>query len=222
MCGPDSGARLQTKGDVIMSGWGGAVADIGGGVLGSALQYVGSRDLQRRAYSNTKEMMRSKYQWATEDLRKAGINPMMAALGGQSIGASSAPSIGMPDIKPAESAKRHKILAAEARERKAMADIAVDQAEMSSIDRSIKQITYDELWKLAKDNPWLWTALTVGEYGQEVAATAKDVGIGAGAATAGVGSALNAVMNMIPTQGISKFFSDLMKGKGKTKGWIHK
>lgn len=60
-----------------------AVANIAGSVLGDAvstgLNYMASSALQRDAQQHQIEIMKNAKQWQVEDLRKAGLNPILAA-----------------------------------------------------------------------------------------------------------------------------------------------
>lgn len=68
-----------------MSGWAaaiGAAMDIANTGLGL---YQSSK-----AFRRAKEMYQHRYQWAVDDLRKAGLNPVLAATGGVSTGGLNA------------------------------------------------------------------------------------------------------------------------------------
>lgn len=56
-------------------GW----ASLLGDVATSALNYLGSKDLQNDAQSHQIELAKNQKQWQVEDLRKAGLNPILAA-----------------------------------------------------------------------------------------------------------------------------------------------
>lgn len=76
------------------------LGSVAGSVLGSAVQnhYNSANAAQANAWNV--ENYKHRYQWAVEDMRKAGLNPILAAtngIGGSISGASSA-SVGMSDI----------------------------------------------------------------------------------------------------------------------------
>lgn len=56
-------------------GWAGLGVDIAGGIYG---QYA-SAEAARDQWKHQKKMMQKRYQWQTEDMKKAGLNPMLAA-----------------------------------------------------------------------------------------------------------------------------------------------
>lgn len=76
------------------------LGSITGGILGdtasTAAQYFANRDLQQRANDYTSTMMQNKHQWEVQDLRKAGLNPILSARGATPIGTSASASISRP------------------------------------------------------------------------------------------------------------------------------
>lgn len=72
-----------------MSGWA-AAANFAGGIGSSALSLLASK----RAIKFQKEAMKNRHQWEVEDLRKAGLNPILSANNGASTGGLNMP---MPD-----------------------------------------------------------------------------------------------------------------------------
>lgn len=64
---------------------------LGGLVGGATSDYFNSKS-QERQYEYNKDMYQHRYQWQVEDMRKAGLNPVLAGLNG-SVG--SAGSVGM-------------------------------------------------------------------------------------------------------------------------------
>lgn len=77
-----------------MSGWA-AAASIAGGLGSSALSILASK----RAIKFQKEAMKNRHQWEVEDLRKAGLNPILSANNGASTGGLNMP---MPDTSGIE------------------------------------------------------------------------------------------------------------------------
>ena len=76
------------------------VGSIAGSIFGSATQghYNSAASAQQNEWNV--ENYKHRYQWAMEDMRTAGLNPILAATNGigGSIAGASAASIGMPDI----------------------------------------------------------------------------------------------------------------------------
>lgn len=76
------------------------LGSVAGSVLGSAVQnhYNSANAAQANAWNV--ENYKHRYQWAVDDMRSAGLNPILAATNGigGSISGASAASIGMSDI----------------------------------------------------------------------------------------------------------------------------
>lgn len=76
------------------------LGSVAGSVLGSAVQnhYNSANAAQANAWNV--ENYKHRYQWAVEDMRAAGLNPILAATNGigGSIAGASAASVGMSDI----------------------------------------------------------------------------------------------------------------------------
>lgn len=76
------------------------VGSVVGSVLGSAVQnhYNSANAVQANAWNV--ENYKHRYQWAVDDMRAAGLNPILAATNGigGSISGASAASVGMSDI----------------------------------------------------------------------------------------------------------------------------
>jgi hypothetical protein len=72
-----------------MSAWGsvlGAAGDLANTALGLFQTH--------KAYRRAKDMYQHRYQWAVDDMRKAGLNPVLAASGGVSTGGLNAGQVG--------------------------------------------------------------------------------------------------------------------------------
>lgn len=67
----------------------------GGGLLGGAISAGASAAAANKAWERQKKVLKNQIQWRTNDLRKAGLNPILAA--GSPLGAS-APSVAMAKI----------------------------------------------------------------------------------------------------------------------------
>lgn len=75
-----------------MSGWA-IAADIAKDVGFASAQMAQSKRSQRRAFKHGERMYRNRYQWAKEDLKAAGYNPMLAYMSPQpAAGAGPAPT----------------------------------------------------------------------------------------------------------------------------------
>lgn len=87
-----------------MGGLGNVGAGIGGAAAGTVLGAVGtavtahlSNRAAEKAQEHQKKMYRSRYQWTMEDMRLAGLNPMLAYRQGVG-GPGSAPMAQVPDF----------------------------------------------------------------------------------------------------------------------------
>nr|DAM59363.1 MAG TPA: DNA pilot protein [Microviridae sp.] len=76
------------------------LGSVAGSVLGSAVQYHYNSANAAQANAWNVENYKHRYQWAVEDMRNAGLNPILAATNGigGSIAGASAASVGMSDI----------------------------------------------------------------------------------------------------------------------------
>lgn len=77
--------------------WLGAVGSVIGGIIGNesaSAQMAFNREMQQKQIDWQREVLQNKIQWQTNDLRKAGLNPILAATQGQASGA--APNISAP------------------------------------------------------------------------------------------------------------------------------
>lgn len=62
-------------------------------VAGSMLGAISARNTNRRAIAYSRELAQNQHQWAVEDMRKAGLNPLLSATSGMSSQGH------MPDLK---------------------------------------------------------------------------------------------------------------------------
>lgn len=110
------------------------VGSIAGSVLGSAVQnhYNSANAAQANAWNV--ENYKHRYQWAVEDMRKAGLNPILAATNGigGSISGASAASVGMSDIGSAMNSAK----SASAAERQAK---NAEHLAVSQIDKNVAE-----------------------------------------------------------------------------------
>lgn len=119
------------------------LGSIAGSVLGSAVQdhYNSANAAQANAWNV--ENYKHRYQWAVDDMRAAGLNPILAATNGigGSISGASAASVGMSDIGSTMNSAR----AASAAERQAKnaEHLAVSQIEKNVAEAdSTRQATH--------------------------------------------------------------------------------
>ena len=110
------------------------LGSVAGSVLGSAVQnhYNSANAAQANAWNV--ENYKHRYQWAVEDMRKAGLNPILAATNGigGSISGASAASVGMSDIGSTMNSAR----AASAAERQAK---NAEHLAISQIDKNVAE-----------------------------------------------------------------------------------
>lgn len=114
-----------------------------GSVLGSAVQnhYNSANAAQANAWNV--ENYKHRYQWAVEDMRKAGLNPILAATNGigGSISGASAASVGMSDI--GSTMNSAKAASAAERQAKNAENLAVSQIEKNVAEAdSVRQSTH--------------------------------------------------------------------------------
>lgn len=113
------------------------LGSVAGSVLGSSVQnhYNSANAAQANAWNV--ENYKHRYQWAVDDMRAAGLNPILAAtngLGGSISGASAA-SVGMSDIGSTMNSAR----SASAAERQAK---NVEHLAISQIDKNFSESNY--------------------------------------------------------------------------------
>lgn len=110
------------------------LGSVAGSVLGSAVQnhYNSANAAQANAWNV--ENYKHRYQWAVEDMRAAGLNPILAATNGigGSIAGASAASVGMSDIGSTMNSAR----AASAAERQAK---NAEHLAISQIDKNVAE-----------------------------------------------------------------------------------
>jgi tRNA A37 N6-isopentenylltransferase MiaA len=110
------------------------LGSVAGSVLGSAVQnhYNSANAAQANAWNV--ENYKHRYQWAVEDMRNAGLNPILAATNGigGSISGASAASVGMSDIGSTMNSAK----AASAAERQAK---NAEHLAISQIDKNVAE-----------------------------------------------------------------------------------
>jgi hypothetical protein len=126
-----------------MSWFSNTLGSIAGSVLGSAVQnhYNSANAAQANAWNV--ENYKHRYQWAVEDMRKAGLNPILAATNGigGSISGASAASVGMSDI--GSTMNSAKAASAAERQAKNAENLSVSQIEKNVAEAdSVRQSTH--------------------------------------------------------------------------------
>lgn len=110
------------------------LGSVAGSVLGSVVQnhYNSANAAQANAWNV--ENYKHRYQWAVEDMREAGLNPILAATNGigGSISGASAASVGMSDIGSTMNSAK----AASAAERQAK---NAEHLAISQIDKNVAE-----------------------------------------------------------------------------------
>lgn len=119
------------------------LGSVAGSVLGSAVQnhYNSANAAQANAWNV--ENYKHRYQWAVEDMRNAGLNPILAATNGigGSISGASAASVGMSDIGSTMNSARS--AGAAERQAKNAEHLAVSQIEKNVAEAdSTRQATH--------------------------------------------------------------------------------
>lgn len=119
------------------------LGSIAGSVLGSSVQnhYNSANAAQANAWNV--ENYKHRYQWAVEDMRNAGLNPILAATNGigGSISGASAASVGMSDI--GSTMNSAKAASAAERQAKNAENLAVSQIEKNVAEAdSVRQSTH--------------------------------------------------------------------------------
>lgn len=119
------------------------LGSIAGSVLGSSVQNHYNSANAAQANEWNVENYKHRYQWAVEDMRSAGLNPILAATNGigGSISGASAASVGMSDIGSTMNSAR----AASAAERQAKnaENLAISQIEKNVAEAdSVRQSTH--------------------------------------------------------------------------------
>jgi hypothetical protein len=119
------------------------LGSVAGSLLGSSVQnhYNSANAAQANAWNV--ENYKHRYQWAVDDMRAAGLNPILAATNGigGSISGASAASVGMSDIGSTMNSARS--ASAAERQAKNAEHLAVSQIEKNVADAdSTRQATH--------------------------------------------------------------------------------
>lgn len=77
----------------------GGALDIFGGIMSADMQNSASEGMQARNIAWEREQLQNKHQWEVEDLRKAGLNPILSAPNASSAVSAGSPQGANPEIK---------------------------------------------------------------------------------------------------------------------------
>lgn len=119
------------------------LGSVAGSVLGSAVQNHYNSANAAEANKWNVENYKHRYQWAVEDMRNAGLNPILAATNGigGSISGASAASVGMSDI--GSTMNSAKAASAAERQAKNAENLSVSQIEKNVAEAdSVRQSTH--------------------------------------------------------------------------------
>lgn len=119
------------------------LGSIAGSLFGSAAQNHYNSANAAQANEWNVENYKHRYQWAAEDMRKAGLNPVLAATNGigGSISGASAASVGMSDI--GSTMNSAKAASAAERQAKNAEHLAVSQIDKNVAEAdSVRQATH--------------------------------------------------------------------------------
>lgn len=119
------------------------LGSVAGSVLGSAVQNHYNSASAEQANKWNVENYKHRYQWAVDDMRAAGLNPILAATNGigGSISGASAASVGMSDIGSTMNSARS--AGAAERQAKNAEHLAVSQIEKNVAEAdSTRQATH--------------------------------------------------------------------------------
>lgn len=135
----------------------GGVSSILGGLFGSS----SAKSQAEIAWEHQKELAQNKHQWEVEDLKAAGLNPVLSATGGSGASTSSVPvaDTASPISKAAQgvaNALQLGILDSQVQKNKADAELAQASAESAKADANAKNTyqreeSYARISKLNSD-----------------------------------------------------------------------
>lgn len=82
----------------MFGGFLGAALDFAGGIFAADRQNAAAESLQQNNINWEREQLQNKHQWEVDDLRKAGLNPILSATTGSSAVSAGVPSASAPEI----------------------------------------------------------------------------------------------------------------------------
>lgn len=89
----------KVKYHCFLGGLIGGALDIVGGIIGADMQNSASESMQSNNIEWQREQLQNKHQWEVEDLRKAGLNPILSAPNASSAVSAGSPQGANPNIQ---------------------------------------------------------------------------------------------------------------------------
>jgi hypothetical protein len=182
-------------------------------IVGSLISGGASRDNQREATARNKEAMQKRHQWEVNDLKAAGLNPILSAGGQGTGGMPSAQGAPVPDygatitnaLQMSSNLEKQDAEIKQILNQAGLTRIQQDQAsyQVDLLIQELQRSEYHTIEEATRHN-FIMGNQKFLEYGKAM----KEIGV-RGDALAGV---LSSVFQ-IPVQGIKKLFSELFGGK---------
>lgn len=117
--------------------------DIGGTAANAAMSYEANRRLQQKAFDWEEKKLKNATQWHMQDLKAAGINPILAAQTGLATGSVSG-SVGIPSSGTTDFSNYSKAITAKkaqkAQEKLQNAEVNKAQAEQRAAEATAKRL----------------------------------------------------------------------------------
>lgn len=82
----------------VIAGGATSFLNSGAGLFSSAIQHKYNEELQQNAFNHQIRMYKNQNQWRVEDLRKAGLNPILSTHAGTAMPSASASSVSAPNL----------------------------------------------------------------------------------------------------------------------------
>lgn len=117
----------------------GGALDIVGGIIGADMQNSASEHMQDNNIQWQKEQLQNKHQWEVEDLRKAGLNPILSAPNASSAVSAGSPQGANPNIQLSKSL-----------EAIANSSLMKKQEEIAQYDADTRRISAEAEWMRAE------------------------------------------------------------------------
>jgi hypothetical protein len=129
------------------------------GLAGGALTNKANRSAAQRANDFTEYQLKNRHQWEVEDLKSAGLNPVLSAGGTPSIGSSAQANV----INPMDSALQAASTAIDLKQKKETVELTKNQQEKTMADSSkawadtelsnaLKQTQFEQQLKTRNEN----------------------------------------------------------------------
>lgn len=95
---PSLSPSLGLFGSSALSGLLSGGISTGGDIFSSRMNYKYNKELQDRAFAHQIRMYKNQHQWAVQDLRKAGLNPILATHSASSMPSAPTASVSVPSF----------------------------------------------------------------------------------------------------------------------------